>query len=810
MSQRRFISRFTPSRTNPGDLEKIFVQRHALLDDAVARVRESATTDNKHHLLFVGPRGSGKTNLVTLLFHRIDQQTDLRDRVRIAWLNEDETSTTFLDFLLRTYRALAKKYPSEFPLADLDPLYELDLSTATDQIGRLLLTKLANRPVLLLVENLNELFGSLGDQGQKSWRAFIQDHPVFTIVATAQRLFDSVTRRTSPFFGFFQTEHLRPLTVSEAIALLENIAALNNDRDLGEYLLSRVGRTRVRALHHLTGGNHRVYVVLSEFITRDSIDQLVGPFENMIDELTPYYQERLRWLAPLQRKIVEHLCSHAHPIPVKDIAKALFSSHQTIASQLKFLRELGYVESHPRGRESLYELSEPLMRLCVEVKENQQRKPLRLIVDFLRVWYDSDKLEAHLSVLGEGAPERPYVIHALELLRTQEIPLRLQYLLSDLDKIDPETNGPDHLQCLRELVEERGNEEDCLRLGAELVRNAKWDEVIERATQARNSNVVSSPRGRGLLALCVGTALAATKRYHESVEEFTLALSTPGFSKLPLQYSLLQRATAFDRLDKFDLVIEDTSRLLKMPDANHEFTPDCLRLRAMAFAKLGRLDETALDLSRIVETAVDAGQRTWAIATRGVMLFLSDKIRESLSDLTQAIESPYVDQDLKANLLTFRSTVQMAQSQWDAAYKDLAQALQISVSDATDDASPIAHMIRAILHSAQDAAGWRPRVAELTRLFAAHHSLPVLGKKLVLSLSDLNEANLNEIGLDSWVSVWREIGVPYDDLAVPIRLLKTGVAYLKTKDEGVLLDLPKEERSILRQALNLPAESAES
>ena len=58
---------FTPSRTDPRDIEDIFVQRHELIQDAVERVRESALTGHKHHLLFVGPRGCGKTHLITLI-----------------------------------------------------------------------------------------------------------------------------------------------------------------------------------------------------------------------------------------------------------------------------------------------------------------------------------------------------------------------------------------------------------------------------------------------------------------------------------------------------------------------------------------------------------------------------------------------------------------------------------------------------------------------------------------------------------------------------------------------------------------------
>jgi hypothetical protein len=45
-----------------------------------------------------------------------------------------------------------------------------------------------------------------------------------------------------------------------------------------------------------------------------------------------------------------------------------------------------------------------------------------------------------------------------------------------------------------------------------------------------------------------------------------------------------------------------------------------------------------------------------------------------------------------------------------------------------------------------------------------------------------------------------------DQLDIPLRLLRTGIAWLKTKDEGQLLTLPREERRLLREALKLPPE----
>src|SRR5207248_5927371 len=114
---------FTPSRTAPEVLERIFVQREALLKDAEERLHESAVSGNKHHLLLIGPRGSGKTHFVALVFHRLSRRDDLRDRLRIAWLAEDETTTSFFKLLLRIYRALGEDYPDEFAADALEPLY---------------------------------------------------------------------------------------------------------------------------------------------------------------------------------------------------------------------------------------------------------------------------------------------------------------------------------------------------------------------------------------------------------------------------------------------------------------------------------------------------------------------------------------------------------------------------------------------------------------------------------------------------------------------------------------------------------------
>ena len=614
MNDRPFLSVFTPSRTPPEILEAILVQRHALLTDAVERVSESATSGNKHHLLFVGPRGTGKTHLVTVLVHRLGLETDLQKDLRIAWLNEDETSTSLLELWQRIHTALAKRYPEEFASAALEPMFDMSPDDAEQWLGRMLLEHLQGRTLLVVVENLDALFEGLGTSGQQKLRAFIQEHPVLALVATAQRLVAAVKHRNSPFFGFFQTEHLQPLSIEQAADLLRKIAALNGQQEVAAFLASARGLSRVRALHHLSGGNHRIYIVLSQFITRDSIDALIGPFSKMVDEMTPYYQERIRWLPSQQRKIVEFLCTRERPIPVKQLARRLFASHQTISSQLKDLRQKGYVQSAQRGRESLYEIAEPMMRICVEVKENQSHEPLQLLVDFLRVWYDGRELGARLTACGGDSRARAYLESALETNEAQGN-LRVQLLVEGYRA---------------ELGEDGASE-----WGGRIISYAKESEALALACGewARGNTdkalsiiaeITDKTSGQPMSAMASAWMLAAEiHSFKGTVESAVKCLdSSLKLSGVPVEQvasALYNRGVAYGKLGDPVKEIADYGAIIGLAEAPVELVAMALNNRGVTYGKLGDPEKAITDYDAViglVDTPVE--EVAWALNNRGV------------------------------------------------------------------------------------------------------------------------------------------------------------------------------------------------
>jgi DNA-binding transcriptional ArsR family regulator len=399
-----YLSHFTPSMMQPDTLQHMLVQRQPLIDACCDDVVHSVTTRAKHHYLFVGPRGIGKTHLISLLHHRLSTSKEIQERGLIAWMREEEWGvTSFFELVLRILRVLDQQVPALGIAAQTAPLYELTLKQAESQGTSLLLEVLGNKTLVVLMENLDDLFDQLGDAGQRQFRAFIQNHPQLVLVATTPSLFAGVSLQKSPFYGFFDIQALKELSLEDVVDLLKKIAVERGDSALAEFMETREARARIRAVHHLAEGNPRIYVILAQFLSREALDELVQAVMHTLDELTPYYQARMKELSGQQRKIVEYLVSYRGAAPVKQIAKACFITPQTCSGQLRQLREKRYVHSIEAGRESFYELTEPLMRLCMEVKQ-QRGEPVGLLVESLRIWYAEAELREGLD-LAEGKRE---------------------------------------------------------------------------------------------------------------------------------------------------------------------------------------------------------------------------------------------------------------------------------------------------------------------------------------------------------------------------------------------------------------------
>jgi hypothetical protein len=388
-----YLQTFNPIESKAELLEKTLIGRKDLVDLLEKLVIESATSGNKHQRLIIGPRGSGKTHLLRVLYNRLSSRNEIKNKLKIAYLCEDEYGiAAFLDFIIRIFRAFIKWDPknSNYLNEEINKLKKVPIHDQEKIAVKILLNHIKGKTLLIIAENISNIFDGIEKEGQRKLRDLVQQYPYFTFMASNQALFKDVQYEDKPFHNFFKITHLKKLTLEAAILFLKSIAEWEEKADFLKFLDEPEGKGRIHAIYDITGGNHRLLVTFYYFLKVDYKNSLSYSFIKTINDLIPYYQSFMNQLSAQQQKIVQYLCQIRKPSNVKNIAENCFSSQNTISKQMSTLEKLKYVDATSAGKETFYELSEPLLRICFEVKENRGRH-IRLFIDFLGNFYSTEE-----------------------------------------------------------------------------------------------------------------------------------------------------------------------------------------------------------------------------------------------------------------------------------------------------------------------------------------------------------------------------------------------------------------------------------
>lgn len=819
-----FLSRFTPSLMPPEALEGIFVQRQDLAGQIIERIRTCALDRCQLHTLVIGPRGLGKTHLISLIYYRLQKMTDLRERLGLAWLREEEWEvTSFLDFVLRILHALDSDEEAGEPASRrINALYNLPPVRAELAAIAALMEMLGGRTLLILMENVDDLLQRIGPDGCLRLQRFLRGHTSCIILASSQVPLEEIPApAANPLTGDCLIHQLQELSHEDAMCLLAKIAEYRGDRDLSAFLATPRGQTRMRALKYLAGGNHRAYVIFSQFLTRESLDELIEPLMRTIDDLTPYYQARMAWLSPQQRKIIAFICEYRHAVPVKEIARRCFVKPESIARQLEGLRKNGYLHSFVVGTDRYFELREPLMRLSIEVKKHRG-KPVGLLIDFLRLWYSPAELQQRLTSLpSDAALERAYALPALQATKEDGEHPRVSVCCAEYRSAVERGEFGRALHAAEELVILRGRAEDLSAQGYCLRSLDRYEE----AAHCYNALVRLSPND-ALAWILRGAVLQRLDQPEEALRSYDKAIEAdPKEAK-----AWCERGTILLSTGRPDLALASLEESVKL-DPNDAIS--WVR-RGMALAELAHYEEAATSFAaatrleplngmtyvyhcaalielKLFEQALPLARKAieidpelplaWALC--GYAQAGTGRHQEALTSIDRAIGLGE-----QTSLVLFkRAEILLAEDRWREGVAALDDALSRFCHSENPSAGNTIGFVRLLEQYLHDEKGLLLRIRALVLLHQKHDALSALAHALVEAIPDLLVPVFSDSTSRRWRALWHEQCCDLQEFRLPLRLLDSAIAYRESQDLAVLLELPLEERVLLEPLLGVQVQA---
>lgn len=409
----------------------VTVGRGHLLDDVLETLRKNAGRTGKHHALFIGLRGMGKTHLLSLIEDEIAADPSLAAHYLVVRFPEESLRTlSFADFLLGIVEILAAIRPEESEWASLLLAMrgEEDDAKIVDTLVPAIrkANQQRERTLVLMLENVGEIFTrQIKDKREiAALRKFLMESKNgCLLIGTATANFDGLTSVDEPFYDFFDVQHLDHLTEEESTALVRRSLEWAKRDDL----LAQWDELypKLIALYRMTGGNPRLTVMLADLISRDSVVEVRDQFRRLLDQITPFFQDRLNSLGPQERALLETMATMRDTEKTPgSIAERMRKKASHVSTLLKRLSELRLVTScaHPKDkRVRLYTISEGFFDLWLYMNNSRgARERLPFLLDFFASFYPSylerERKRAELMEKSGRTELQPNALAALDML----------------------------------------------------------------------------------------------------------------------------------------------------------------------------------------------------------------------------------------------------------------------------------------------------------------------------------------------------------------------------------------------------------
>lgn len=634
---------YNPTIEKPDDLKKTLVARGPILNDLLKKIRSSSNDRGLKHYLIVGPRGIGKTHLLLVLHYTVKgcykDKSLAKSWISIKTYEEEYRITALSDLLLRVLEELKEEEGSD----EVDSILERLRERSDEEIVELALgflrefRKKTGKRIILLIEDLGTIFEQIDDEAAIGRiRDILMREDIFMLIGTALSLFKEVVGHGKPFYNFFEVIWLPELKGKEVGELIKKKAKVLGEKEIIEKFEEY--RPRIKAIIHLTGGYPRLILMLFHIFTKSKLIEVQEALEELLDELTPYFQDRMNRLSSQQRKILDTLTLMEGPATPTEIAKEAKLDVRIVNPQIRRLAEFGCirVSRQERRKTTRYEVSERLFRIWREMRTTKGRRRIGFLVKFLKIWYtpgefikETEKLEIRFRECVSSMEAEKVVEHLWYL--QEAAPLRLKCLIhqsrvSKLLEMGKITEAEKEVKRLRKEAERAEKEEVLIVSLAEEAQlySFKGDKGKELDILNRVLDLTPSSSEVWFRR---GDALAYLGKYDEALDSFTKALKIK-----PDSHTIRhKRGHLLGILGKYEEALEDLTKSLDLASDCSEAWFD----KGNTLGALGKYDEALESFNKALNIASGHAE-AWAF--KGQALMFLDRNEEALESLKNALK----------------------------------------------------------------------------------------------------------------------------------------------------------------------------
>ncbi len=412
---------------NPNEIEKkefleSFVVRKEIFEDIFNHIKNTDFSVPSQHFVIVGQRGQGKTTLLRKLYIEIEQDKELSSFLVPVQLAEEQYQVRSL---CRLWEVIAE-YLEDFYIDIFGNIAEmLEQHSENDDYDFKCFDylekeiKKQNKKIILLIDNIDELFGKLKEKETRQLREILLTSPNFKIVGGSTKMLEPHYDYSKDFYQFFKIIYLNGLNTDETIEFLKAIAKNEQKEKIQNLIQTQFGK--IETLRQLTGGVPRTLCMLCDIFMDDdgnAFDDLV----KVLDEATPLYKHRMDDLPPVLQDIVHTLALNWDGMLTKDIAIKTKLESKEASSQLKQLEKYRIVESVSIGKNKIYKIEERFFNIWYLMRfgRKKDRNRVEWLVKFLSTWYTPNELEDKctqlISSMQNGKIKEHYLYNMQEAL----------------------------------------------------------------------------------------------------------------------------------------------------------------------------------------------------------------------------------------------------------------------------------------------------------------------------------------------------------------------------------------------------------